>query len=39
MESVPLASVGKGIIYFLINYYSKSKECLKVVKILVDPFP
>ena len=23
----------------LINYYSKSKECLKVVKILLDPLP
>ena len=27
-------SVIKGIIYFLINYYNKSKECLKFVKLL-----
>ena len=24
---------------FLIGHYSKSKECLKVVKILLDSFP
>ena len=24
---------------FLISYYNKSKECLKVVKILLDPLP
>ena len=24
---------------FLIGYYSKSKECLKAVKILLDPLP
>ena len=29
----------KQIIYFLISYYSKSKECLKFVKILPDPLP
>ena len=29
----------KGITYFLISYYNKSKECLKVVKILPDPLP
>ena len=29
----------KGIIYFLISYYNKSKECLKFVKILPDPLP
>ena len=29
----------KGVIYFLIGYYNKSKECLKVVKILLDPLP
>ena len=39
MERAPLASVSKGVIYFLIGYYSRSKECLKVVKILLDPLP
>ena len=39
MESAPIPSLGKGITYFLIGYYSKSKECLKVVKILLDPLP
>ena len=39
MESAPLATLSKGVIYFLISYYSKSKECLKVVKILLDPLP
>ena len=24
----PLASVSKGVIYFLISYYSESKDCL-----------
>ena len=24
---------------FLTGYYNKSKECLKVVKILLDPLP
>ena len=32
-ENAPLASVSKGVIYFLINYFNKSKECLKFVKI------
>ena len=32
-----MVSVSKGIIYFLINYYNKSKECLKVVKTVLDP--
>ena len=39
MESAPLKNLSKGVIYFLIGYYNKSKECLKVVKILPDPFP
>ena len=39
MESAPHAGVSKGVIYLLINYYNKSKECLKVVKILLDPLP
>ena len=33
----PTTRVSKGVIYFLINYYNKSKECLKVVKTLLDP--
>ena len=24
---------------FSVGYYSKSKECLKVVKVLLDPLP
>ena len=44
MESAPLASVSKGVTYFLnyynkLQYYNKSKECLKVVKFLPDPLP
>ena len=35
----PLASVSNGVIYFLITYYSESKECLEVVKTLADPLP
>ena len=35
----PLASISNGIIYLLISYYSKSKECLEFVKILPDPLP
>ena len=35
----PLDSVSKGVKCLLIGYYSKSKECLKVVKILLDPLP
>ena len=38
-ESAPLASLSKGIIYILISNYNKSKECLKVVKILPGPLP
>ena len=34
-----MVSVSKGIIYFLINYYNKSKECLKFVETLPDPLP
>ena len=37
MENAPLTSVSKGVIYFLIRYYDESKECLEVVKILLDP--
>ena len=43
MENALLTSVSKGVIYFLITYYKvikrPSKEGLKVVKILLDPFP
>ena len=39
MDSAPLTSVTNGVLYFLINYYHKSKECLKFVKILSDPLP
>ena len=39
MESAPIPSLNRGIIYFLIGYYNKSKECLKVVKIVLDPLP
>ena len=30
MESAPLNRVSKGVTYFLINYYNKSKECLRL---------
>ena len=36
-KEYPLASVSNGVIYFLISYYSESKECLEVVKTLLDP--
>ena len=32
----PLASVSHGVIYYLISYYSESKECLEVVKASLD---
>ena len=35
-KEYPLASVSNGVIYFLITYYSESKECLEVVKTLLD---
>ena len=38
-ESAPIPSLSGGIIYFLIGFYNKSKECLKVVKIVLDPLP
>ena len=34
-----LASVSNGVRYLLISYYNESKECLEVVKILLDPLP
>ena len=39
MENVPLVSLNKGAIYFSIDINNKSKECLKVLKILLDPLP
>uniref|UniRef100_A0AC11EHP8 Uncharacterized protein n=2 Tax=Ovis aries TaxID=9940 RepID=A0AC11EHP8_SHEEP len=39
MDSTPLATLSKGAIYFLIGYNNKSKECLTVTKILLDPLP
>ena len=38
-ESAPLEKLSQEVRHFLIGYYSKSKECLKVVKILLDPLP
>ena len=39
VEEYPLASLSTGIIYSQISYYSKSKECLEVVKISPDLLP
>ena len=39
MESAPIPSLSNKIIYFLIGYYNKAKDCLKVVKTLLDPLP
>ena len=38
-KECPLTSVNNGVIFFLISYYNESKECLEVVKILLDPLP
>ena len=38
-KEYPLASVSIGIIFFLISYYSESKECLEVVKTSLDLLP
>ena len=38
-KEYPPASVSIGVIYLLISYYNESKECLEVVKILLDPLP
>ena len=35
----PLLVLARELYTFLISYYSKSEECLKVVKILPDPLP
>ena len=37
VKSAPV--LAKELYTFLIGYYSKSKECLKIVKILTDPLP
>ena len=36
---LPSLILGKELYTFSIDYYSKSKECLKVVKVLPDPLP
>ena len=38
MESAALV-LARELYTFSIGYYSKSKECLKVVKVLLDPLP
>ena len=38
-KECPLTSISNAVIYFLISYYNESKECLEVVKILLDPLP
>ena len=38
-KECPLASISNGVIYFLITYYSESKECLEVVKTSLDLLP
>ena len=38
-ESALLSNISKGVIYFLIGCYNKSKECLKVALILLVPLP
>ena len=35
----PSLVLGRELYTFLIGYYNKSKECLKIVKILLDPLP
>ena len=38
-ESAPLLVLARVLYTFSVGYYSKSKECLKVVKVLTDPLP
>ena len=38
-KECPLTSISNAVIYFLISYYNESKECLEVVKILLDQVP
>ena len=35
-KECPFTSISNGVVYFLITYYSESKECLEVVKTLLD---
>ena len=35
----PLLVLASVLYSFLISYYNKSKECLKAIKILLDPLP
>ena len=35
----PSLVLARELYAFLTGYYSKSKECLRVVKILLDPLP
>ena len=35
----PLIVLARELYTFSIGYYSKSKECLKFVKVLPDPLP
>ena len=35
----PSLVLARELYTFLIGYYNKSKECLKFVKVLPDPFP
>ena len=38
-KEYPITSVSNGVIYFLITYYSESKECVGVVESSLDPLP
>ena len=38
-KEYPPVSVSIGVIYLLSSYCNESKECLEVVKILLDPLP
>ena len=39
VESAPSLVLARELDTFLIGYYNKSKECPKIVKVLLDPFP
>ena len=39
MESDPSLVLARELYTFSIGYYSKSKECIKVVKVLSDLLP
>ena len=38
-ENAPSLVLARELYTFKIGYYSKSKECLKVVKVLLDRLP